>query len=97
VFICQHGVIVVYCPLFCNKSNDVEQHIESLKPFLRRGARLAYVIGNSKFYNIVLSSDEILADVFEANGFQVVSTERMRRRNSKSGLYEAVVFMELHQ
>jgi hypothetical protein len=74
--------------------NDIEQHIESLKPFLRRGARLAYVIGNSKFYEIVLPSDEILADVFEANGFRIISIERMRRRNSKSGLYEAIVFAE---
>jgi len=74
--------------------NDIEQHIESLKPLLRPGARLAYVIGNSKFYNITLPSDEILSDIFEAAGFQAVSIERMRRRNSKSGLYEAIVFME---
>jgi len=75
--------------------NNLEQHIESLKPFLCQGAKLAYVIGNSKFYNIVLPSDEILADLFEANGFQVASIERMRRRNSKSGLYEAIVFMRV--
>ena len=74
--------------------NNIEQHIQSLKPFLRRGARLAYVIGNSKFYKIVLPSDEILADIFAANGFQIISIERMRRRNSKSGLYEAIVFAE---
>jgi len=74
--------------------NDIEQHIESLKPFLRRGAQLAYVIGNSKFYKIALPSDEILADIFEANCFQIISIERMRRRNSKAGLYEAVIFME---
>ena len=74
--------------------NDMEQHVESLKLFLRRGAFLAYVIGNSKFYGIELPSEEILADLFEAQGFRVVSMERMRRRNSKSGLYEAVVFME---
>ncbi|MBM4464825.1 MAG: hypothetical protein FJ014_04535 [Chloroflexi bacterium] len=75
--------------------NDIQQHIESLKPFLRRRAQLAYVIGNSKFYKIVLPSDEILADIFEANGFRVISIERMRRRNSKSGLYEAIVFAEV--
>ncbi len=74
--------------------NDIEQHIESLKPFLRRGAQLAYVIGNSKFYKVILPSDEILADIFEANGCQIISIERMRRRNSKSGLYEAIVFAE---
>jgi len=74
--------------------NDIEQHIRSLKPFVRPGADLAYVIGNSKFYRIVLPSDEILADIFEAHGFQITSIERMRRRNSKSGLYEAIIFMK---
>jgi len=74
--------------------NDIEQHIESLMTFRRRSAPVAYVIGNSKFYKIVLPSDEILADIFEANGFQAISIERMRRRNSKSGLYEAIVFAE---
>ena len=74
--------------------NDIEQHIKSLKPFVRSGADLAYVIGNSKFYGIVLPSDEILADIFEAHGFHITSIERMRRRNSKSGLYEAIMFMK---
>jgi len=74
--------------------NDMETHLLSLKPFLAGDARLAYVIGNSKFYGIPLPSDEILGDVFEANGFHLVSIERMRRRNCKSGLYEAVVFVE---
>ena len=74
--------------------NDIEKHIESLDQFLRPGARLAYVIGNSKFYGVALPSDEILADVFEAHGFRIISIERMRRRNSKPGLYEAIVFME---
>jgi hypothetical protein len=74
--------------------NDIEEHTESLGHFLYPGAHLAYVIGNSKFYGIALPSDEILADIFEAHGFRMVSIERMRRRNSKSGLYEAIVFME---
>jgi len=74
--------------------NDIEQHIKSMERFLHSGARLAYVIGNSKFYGITLPSDEILADIFEAHGARTISIERMRRRNSKSGLYEAIVFME---
>ncbi len=74
--------------------NDIEEHVVSLTPFLRPGARLAYVIGNSQFYGIPLPSDEILADIFEAHGLRVHSLERMRRRNSKTGLYEAIVFAE---
>jgi hypothetical protein len=74
--------------------NDMETHILSLRPFLAEGARLAYVIGNSKFYGIPLPSDEVLSDILEANGVGVPSIERMRRRNCKSGLYEAVLFAE---
>jgi hypothetical protein len=54
---------------------------------------LAYIIGNSKFYGHPLPSDEILASIFDHFGFQLEAIERMRKRQSKSGLYEAVVFM----
>ncbi len=76
--------------------NNIEEHIESLHSFVRPDARIAYVIGNSRFYDVALPSDEMLADIFEAHGFKTVSVERMRRRNSKSGLYEAILLMEKH-
>lgn len=74
--------------------NNIEEHIESLHPFVRRGGKLAYVIGNSRFYDIALPSDEILAELFEAHEFKIISIERMRRRNSKSDLYEAILFLK---
>lgn len=76
--------------------NNIEEHIESLEPYVRPGGKLAYIIGNSKFYDIILPSDEILADIFAAHGFKLVSMEQMRRRNSKAGLYEAILFLERH-
>jgi hypothetical protein len=51
------------------------------------------VIGNSKFYDHPLPSDEILAAIFDHFGFSLEGIERMRKRQSKTGLYEAVVFM----
>ena len=57
------------------------------------GCRLAYVIGNSKFYDHPLPSDEILASIFGHFGFELERIDRMRKRQSKTGLYEAVVFM----
>ena len=57
-------------------------------------ARLAYVIGNSKFYEHPLPSDEILASIFRHFGFKLEQIERMRKRQSKTGLYEAVIFMK---
>jgi hypothetical protein len=55
--------------------------------------RLAYVIGNSKFYENPLPSDEILAKVFVHFGFRLEGISKMRKRQSKTGLYEAVVLM----
>ena len=52
------------------------------------------MIGNSKFYGHSLPSDELLAAVFQHFGFQLEHIARMRRRQSKTGLYEAVVLMK---
>ncbi|HJT30807.1 MAG TPA: hypothetical protein VJ783_01985 [Pirellulales bacterium] len=73
--------------------NDVYAHAEQVAAVCSPNARLAYVIGNSKFYENPLPSDELLAEVFKQFGFRLDGIERMRRRQSKSGLYEAVVFM----
>jgi len=76
--------------------NDIYVHAKEIAKVCRKQARLAYVIGNSKFYGHPLPSDEILANIFAHFGFQLDSIERMRRRQSKTGLYEAVVFMSRH-
>jgi hypothetical protein len=73
--------------------NDVFIHAGEMQKVCKTGAKLAYVIGNSKFYDHPLPSDEILAAVFGHFGFELDRIDRMRRRQSKIGLYEAVVFM----
>lgn len=73
--------------------NNIYEHAEQISKVCRKSARLAYVIGNSKFYDHPLPSDEILASIFHQFGFGLERIDRMRKRQSKSGLYEAVVFM----
>lgn len=73
--------------------NDLYDHAEQIAAVCADRARLAYVIGNSKFYDHPLPSDELLAAVFGHFGFRSEGIERMRRRQSKTGLYEAVVFL----
>ncbi len=73
--------------------NNMYDHAEQVANVCAPRARLAYVIGNSKFYDHPLPSDEILAAIFDHFGFRLEVIERMRKRQSKSGLYEAVVFM----
>lgn len=73
--------------------NDIYEHAGQVAEVCKKQARLAYVIGNSKFYENPLPSDEILAGIFGYFGFELEGIERMRKRQSKTGLYEAVVFM----
>ncbi len=73
--------------------NDMHVHAAQVAQVCRPRAKLAYVIGNSKFYGQPLPSDELLAGLFEDHGFRLDSIEKMRRRQSKTGLYEAVVFL----
>jgi hypothetical protein len=74
--------------------NNLYTHAGEVAKVCAKKAKLAYVIGNSKFYDHPLPSDEILAEIFADFGFKLSSIEKMRKRQSKNGLYEAVVFME---
>jgi hypothetical protein len=74
--------------------NDIYIHAGEVAKVCAKSAKLAYVIGNSKFYDHPLPSDEILAEIFGEFGFRLTSIEKLRKRQSKNGLYEAVVFME---
>jgi hypothetical protein len=73
--------------------NDIYDHAGQVAAVCKKGAQLAYVIGNSKFYDLPLPSDEILASIFGDFGIGLERIDRMRKRQSKAGLYEAVVFM----
>ena len=74
--------------------NDLYDHAGEIEKVCEPRCRLAYVIGNSKFYDSPLPSDEILAGIFGHFGFSLDRIDKMRKRQSKSGLHEAVVFMK---
>jgi hypothetical protein len=73
--------------------NDIYTHAGEIAKVCAKHARLAYVIGNSKFFDHPLPSDEILAGIFGHFGFELDRIDHMRKRQSKRGLHEAVVFM----
>ena len=74
--------------------NDLYDHAEQISNVCGERCRLAYVIGNSKFFDNPLPSDELLASIFGHFGFALEGIEKMRKRQSKSGLHEAVVFLK---
>lgn len=70
---------------------DAVRHAHSLMRVLASGARVHYVVGNSKFYDVVLPTEEIYASLFSALGMSGISIERIRKRTSKKELFEFVV------
>ena len=70
---------------------DMVLHVQSLRSVLVDGAYIYYLVGNSKFYDVVLEVEEIYAAIFRHNGFGQVEVERLRKRSSKKELYEFLV------
>ena len=71
--------------------HDMLVHVKSLVGGLMPDARLYYVIGNSKFYEWVVPSQDIFASVFRDAGLEDVEIRVIRKRNSKKELFEYLV------
>ena len=68
--------------------NDVWSHAHSLLPVLNNGCEVHYIVGNSTFYGVLLSVEEIYRDMFNDLGFENVQCRAIRKRNSKKELFE---------
>ncbi|NIA11893.1 MAG: DNA methyltransferase [Nitrospiraceae bacterium] len=56
-------------------------HLKSLKPYLAEDAKLAYVVGDQmSFFKIYIPTAELLADIAESLGYEVLETELWRTR-----------------
>jgi hypothetical protein len=67
---------------------DCVLHFRSLGAVLQQGAVAHYIVGNSKFYDAVVPTEEIYAAIMGPSGFEDVRIERLRKRNSKKELFE---------
>jgi hypothetical protein len=76
--------------------NDFWRHVRSLGRVMAPHARLAYVVGNSKLGGVDVPVAEWIAELFEADGWRRMGQgiHHMRRRNSRPGLVESVIFLE---
>jgi len=70
---------------------DMTRHFEALVPTLADGARVFYVVGNSKFYDVIVPVEELYADLLRRAGLRDVAIHTIRKRNSKKELFEFVV------
>lgn len=87
-------------PLMANYAvryvNDLWRHVQGLSRVMAPRARLAYVLGNSKLGGIDIPAADWLAALFAAAGWRRIGAGvyPMRRRNSRPGLVESIVFVE---
>ena len=74
--------------------HDMALHLASLRRVVKRGGLACYVVGNSKFYDVVVPVEQLLAEQFERSGFCRVSVETLRKRSSKKELFEYLIRAE---
>ena len=67
---------------------DMWEHFNSLVLVLSEGSELHYIVGNSTFYDVLLSVELLYAAMLERLGFKDVECRAIRKRNSKKELFE---------
>lgn len=59
----------------------MSRHLAQLRPFLKPGAQLAYVVGDQASYlQVMIRTGEILADIASSLGYEVVGIDLFRTR-----------------
>lgn len=67
---------------------DMALHFSNMRCVLSPGAQVHYIIGNSSFYGVLVSSEGIYATMLRDCGFEDVTVRPIRKRNSKKELME---------
>ena len=71
--------------------HDMALHVRGLHSVVAPGGRTHYVVGNSKFYDVVLPAQDIFRALFEDAGFTAARVQVLRKRTSKAELFEYLV------
>lgn len=73
------------------------RHLSSLRPILRPGAQLAYVVGDQASYlRVMIRTGQLIADLAESLGYQVIGIDLFRTRlatATREQLREEVVLL----
>ena len=68
--------------------DDMWTHFQNLTPVLEPGAELHYIVGNSTFYGLLVSTELLYAQMLTELGFHNIECRPIRKRNSKKELVE---------
>lgn len=81
--------------LYVNKFfDDIYIHLSNLRNHLNKGAKIFYVLGNSSFYGNYVDTDIYTIEILKELGYDNASARIIRKRNSKSRLYEYIIEAE---
>jgi len=70
---------------------DMLGHVRSIARVMARGGRVHYVVGNSKFFDVLVPVEQIFVEIFEICGFSDTTVRVLRKRTSKRELFEYLV------
>ncbi len=79
------ALLANYIAKYCE---DMSRHFENLHWVLNPGARIHYIVGNSTFYGVLVSTERVYAAMMQQYGFTSVDIRAIRKRNSKRELIE---------
>lgn len=71
--------------------DDMLDHVNGLFQVVKPQGAIHYIVGNSKFYDVLLPVEEIFAALFAHVGFDRIEIKTIRKRTSKKELYEYIV------
>ncbi len=91
------GFEKMYHKIVLQYFGGMARHLESLKPCLKKGAMLGYVVGDqASFFQIHIATGRILAEIAEHLGYEAVSIDLFRTRfatATKRDMNEEVVVL----
>lgn len=70
---------------------DIWNHLCSASKAMKPGGEMRYIVGNSKFYDVLVPAELIYRDMLRKIGVSAVEVVPLRKRNSKKELYEYLV------
>lgn len=68
--------------------DDMYLHLSNLRNHLNDHASINYILGNSSFYGNYVDTDLIIEEMLNGLGYRNIKSQIIRKRNSKSHLYE---------
>lgn len=82
----QHGEILAN--YVAKYFDDMWEHLKSLTSVLNQGSEIHYIIGNSTFYDVLVSVEKLYVVMLEYLDFCDINCCVIRKRNSNKALYE---------